>query len=119
MLHVLSSMVFVLILAGVYFRRRRPDLHTRLMTAAFACDVSLVLYIELSRQAIETVVGNGTGLIWFHATISTLVLLAYVAQFALGRRMRAGIDTPRRVHALLGIVFVTLRSLNYATSFLV
>jgi hypothetical protein len=89
------------------------------MAAAFVCDLLLVLYIEASRHAVETVVGRGTSLIWFHATVSTLVLVAYVAQIALGRRMLAGVHTSRRVHALLGIAFVTLRSLNYVTSFIV
>jgi hypothetical protein len=119
MLHLLSSIVFALILAGVWCRKRWPAVHVRLMTAAFVCDLLLVLYIEASRHAVETVVGRGTSLIWFHATISTLVLVAYIAQIVLGRQMLAGIRTPRRVHALLGIAFVTLRSLNYVTSFMV
>jgi hypothetical protein len=119
MLHALSSIVFALILGGVWSRKRWPAVHVRLMTAAFVCDLLLVVYIEVSRHAVETVVGRGTSLIWFHATVSTLVLVAYVVQIVLGRRMLAGIHASRRVHALLGIAFVTLRSLNYVTSFIV
>jgi hypothetical protein len=47
------------------------------------------------------------------------VIVAYVAQIALGRRMLAGVRAPRRVHMMLGIAFVTLRSLNYITSYMV
>ena len=119
MLHVLSSIVLGFIVAGLWARRHRPDLHIRLMTAAFVCDLLLVLYIEGTRHAVEKVVGAGTSLVWFHATISTLVLVAYVAQIALGRRVLAGIRASRRVHAALGITFVSLRLVNYVTSFLV
>ncbi len=119
MLHLLSSIVLVLILTGLWFRQRRPALHVRLMSAAFACDLLLVLYIEASRHAVEKVAVAGSSLIWFHAAVSTLVLVAYVAQIALGRRMLAGVRTPRRVHLALGITFVSLRSLNYVTSFMV
>jgi hypothetical protein len=119
MLHMLSSIVVLLIATGLWVRHRRPDLHLRLMTAAFVCDLLLVIYIEATRHAVEKVVGRGTSLIWFHATVSTLVIVAYVAQIALGRRMLAGVHTPRRVHALLGMAFVSLRSLNYVTSFMI
>ncbi len=119
MLHILSSVVLGLIVAGLWARRHRPDLHMRFMTAAFVCDLLLVLYIEGTRQAVEKVVGGGTSLIWFHATISTLVLVAYVAQIAIGRRVLAGIRASRRVHATLGITFVSLRLVNYVTSFMV
>jgi hypothetical protein len=119
MLHLLSSIVLLLIAAGLWVRHRRPDVHLRLMTAAFVCDLLLVVYIEVTRHAVETVASRGTSLIWFHAAISTLVILAYIAQIALGRRMLAGVRTPRRVHALMGIAFVTLRSLNYVTSYMV
>jgi hypothetical protein len=117
-LHILSSLVFGLILTGLWFRRRSQVVHVRLMTAAFLCDLLLVVYIEASRHAVETVATRGNSLIWFHAAVSVLVLAGYVAQIAIGRRMLAGIRTPRRVHIALGVAFVGLRSLNYVTSFM-
>jgi hypothetical protein len=119
MLHLLSSIVVLLIASGLWLRHRRPDLHLRLMTAAFVCDLLLVVYIEATRRAVEKVASSGTPLIWFHAAVSTLVIVTYVAQIAVGRRMLAGSHTPRRVHAALGITFATLRSLNYVTSFMI
>ncbi|MEZ5284154.1 MAG: chemotaxis protein CheW [Vicinamibacterales bacterium] len=119
MLHLISTFVMGLIGAGFVSRRRRPELHVQLMTAAFVLDVLLVLYIEATRHAVETVAAATTPLIWFHATVSLLVLGGYAAQWQLGRRMRAGLVTSRRLHAFIGIAFVSLRSLNYVTSFLV
>ena len=119
MLHVLSTIVLLLIATGLWLRHRRPDLHLRVMTSAFVCDLVLLVYIEATRHAVETVATRGTRIIWFHAAISTLVIVTYIAQIAVGRRMLAGIAAPRRVHAVLGITFATLRSLNYVTSFMV
>ena len=118
MLHLLSSLVFVLIVMGVWCRHRRPALHIRLMTAAFVSDVLLVLYIEATRHAVETVARGTRPLVWVHATVSVLVIAAYVTQLTLGRRVLAGVHTSRRVHAVVGMTFVSLRSLNYVTSFL-
>ena len=70
----------------------------KLMIAAFATDVLLVLYIEITRHAVETVVTTVRPLIWFHAGISLAV---------------------RVKHRYLGFTFCVLRSLNYITSFMV
>jgi uncharacterized membrane protein YozB (DUF420 family) len=119
MLHILSTVVVLLIAGGLWVRHRQPRVHLRLMMAAFCCDMGLLVYIEATRHAVETVATRGTPLIWFHAAISSLVVLAYIAQIALGRRMLLGLAAPRRVHAVLGITFAALRSLNYITSFMV
>ena len=97
MLHALSTVVLALVAAGLLVRRR-PALHLRLMIAAFVVDLSLVLYIEATRHAVETVAATSSAFILFHATVSLLVLAAYVTQFALGRRVLAGIHTARRTH---------------------
>jgi hypothetical protein len=88
------------------------------MTAAFACDVLLVLYIEATRHAVASVAQSAMPLVWFHAAVSVLVLAAYAAQWTLGRRLAAGARTSRRAHAVVGATFVGLRSLNYVTSLL-
>jgi hypothetical protein len=119
MLHLLSFVVLCLIAAGVWCRHRRPGLHIRLMIAAFVCDVLLVVYIEATRHAVERVARATAPMIWFHATVSVLVLAAYVAQLALGRRVLAGAHTSRRMHVAVGVTFVSLRLANYVTSFLV
>ncbi|MFA5907762.1 MAG: hypothetical protein WC815_03195 [Vicinamibacterales bacterium] len=118
MLHALSTLVVMIVFAGV-MARKRPAIHLPLMVMAFVIDLSLVLYIEVTRHAVERVVGPAGPLIWFHASISTLVLLAYLGQITLGRRMLAGRATSRRAHIALGLTFCVLRGTNYVTAFMV
>ncbi len=119
MLHVASTFVLVVILCGLWFRNRNPQVHLRLMVAAFTADVLLVLYIEFTRHAVETVAARVRPMIWFHAGVSLAVLFCYVAMILLGRPMLAGRYETRRLHFVVGMAFVVLRSLNYVTSYLV
>ena len=118
MLHIVSTIVVLLILAGVV-TRRTPRVHLRWMTAAFILDMALLLYIELTCQAVEQVAAGTTPLLLFHAGVSLLVVGAYAGQIALSRRMLAGIRAPRQAHLVLGITFCALRCLNYVTSVMV
>ena len=117
MLHVISTIVLILVTAGV-LSRQQPALHLRFMAAAFIVDFALVVWIEGTRHAVEKVASQPGALLWFHATISLLVLAAYIGQIALGTRILKGIQTSRQVHIALGIAFCVLRSLNYVTSFM-
>ncbi len=118
MLHALSTLVVLIVTAGV-MARRRPAIHVPLMVTAFAIDLGLVIYIEVTRHVVERVLGPAGPLIWFHATVSTLVLLAYLGQITLGRRLLAGRTASRRAHLALGVAFCVLRSTNYITAFMV
>ncbi|MBL9169400.1 MAG: hypothetical protein JNN07_16795 [Verrucomicrobiales bacterium] len=118
MLHWLSTVVLLLILAGVY-SRKKPKIHLRYMLAAFVLDVSLVLYIEITRHAVEKVAHHTGLLLWFHVLVSVAVLTAYVAQIQLGRRIMNGFIASRQTHIRLGLTFCTLRLVNYITSFMI
>ncbi|HXG48335.1 MAG TPA: hypothetical protein VNO52_11975 [Methylomirabilota bacterium] len=120
-LHLVSTLVLLLIAAGVY-HRKRTRLHLMLMSAAFTLDVALVLYIELTRHAVEKTVNpaHHTGpLLWFHIIVSVGVLIAYVWQIQLGRRLLAGLVASRGLHLRLGVTFCALRLINYVTSFMI
>lgn len=119
MLHLASSIVVVLLAVGLWFRHRRPQLHLRLMISAFVMDLLLVLYIEISRHAVEKVVTRVSPLLWFHAGVSVGVLLCYVAMILLGQGVLAGQAESRKRHFAMGMTFVALRSLNYVTSYMV
>jgi len=119
MLHGISTLVLVLIAAGLWFRSRRRAVHLGFMISAFVVDLSLVLYIELTRHAVEKVAAHVHLLLWFHAGVSLVVLLCYAAMVTLGWRMVNGRTELRHLHRTLGITFVVFRSLNYITSFLV
>jgi hypothetical protein len=118
MLHLISTGVMLLVGAGLYFRRGRPSLHWKLMVAAFVIDIALVLYIEFARQAVEGLPEAGP-LLLFHVAVSLFVIVGYLTMFVLGSRLLRGRADTRLAHRNVGIAFVTLRSLNYVTSFLV
>jgi hypothetical protein len=117
-LHVASTLVVALVLAGLS-NRRRPPVHRAFMVSAFMIDLLLVLYIEATRHAVETVVTGVHPLLWTHAAISIAVLICYALMIGLGRRLFAGALEVRLTHRNLGIAFCVLRSLNYVTSFFV
>ena len=119
MLHLISTGVLVLIAAALWFRKRNRIIHMRLMISAFAVDVLLVLYIEITRHAVEKVATHVRPLLWFHAGVSLAVLICYVVMILLGRPMLAGKYESRTMHRTVGIAFVVLRSLNYVTSYMV
>jgi hypothetical protein len=119
MLHLISTLVLVIVAVGFWLRRRRNAIHIRLMISAFLIDLCLLVYIEYSRHAVQKVVASTHPVVWFHATVSVVVLLCYVLMIHLGRGVLAGNPTARKRHQMLGIVFVILRSLNYITSYLV
>src|SRR5271156_699953 len=119
MLHLASTGVLLLIAAGLWFRKRNPRIHLRLMSTAFAADVLLVLYIEVTRHAVEKVASHARPLLWFHAGVSVAVLLCYVLMILLGRPMLSGRYETRALHRTVGMALVTLRGLNYVTSFMV
>jgi hypothetical protein len=118
MLHAISTIVLLLIAAGVYYRKE-SRLHLRLMLAAFIVDVSLVIWIEATRHAVEKVAHHTGLLLWFHVAVSVAVLVAYIAQIQLGRKILHGFVASRSLHIRLGLTFCTLRLLNYITSFMI
>jgi hypothetical protein len=119
MLHLASSLVLVVLAVGLWLRHRCPQWHLRLMISAFVLDVLLVLYIEISRHAVEKVVAHVSPVIWFHAGVSVGVLLCYVTMILLGPGVLAGQERSRSWHRSVGLTFVVLRTLNYVTSYMV
>lgn len=144
MLHLISTLVLLILGAGVYYRRKQ-EVHKILMVTAFALDVSLLLYIELTRSAVATVASGPKSIVWIHAAISLVVLGLYIVQLGLGRKLLINLafapassvsqtssatsqsltsgatwndDSTRKLHRNLGIAFLTFRVLNYATAFL-
>ena len=118
MLHGISTLALILIFAGVYFRKKRA-LHMSLLLSAFVIDVLLVLYIELTRHAVEKVVSNSGPLLWFHVFVSVVALGLYVFQVRLGYLLYRGIQASRGLHIKCGMAFILFRVMNYITSFMV
>ncbi len=94
------------------------------MITAFALDLSLVLSIELRRQAIEKVLVNHSSFVWFHVSVSILVLVLYITLSWTGivmSRLKPGKELneslARNIHRAASMIFVLLRLTNYVTSF--
>lgn len=116
MLHVESTIVLLIIATGLFVRRKYPIWHIRMMSCAFVFDLTLLIYIEASRHAIEKVVHHVSPMVYFHVAISVGVLLNYAAMIYLGRSVLKGNRASRSTHRNLGITFVVLRGMNYVTA---
>lgn len=125
---MISTIVLVLIAFGLIFRRQNK-VHIACMVLAFVIDLALVLYIEITRHAIESVGVQMTqqtatqsmpsALLGFHVAVSVLTLVLYVAQFRVGYKLLKGHQVTRAFHRRLGYAFVVCRLANYITSFFV
>ncbi len=117
---LVSSFVVFLIAVGIFFHRK-TEVHIPIMASAFVIDVALVLIIELQRHAVEKVVGEVTAtspsaFVIFHATVSLLVILFYIALGITGSKLLKD-KTKRSIHKKLAYAFIALRLINYITSF--
>jgi hypothetical protein len=115
--YLMSTVVLALIASGV-LSRRRPRRHRRFMIGALGADVFLVLYVELSRHAVETASHSTRPIVWVHAGTSVLVLCLYAVLLRLGLLLSRGVRVHRSVHFRVGVLFCALRLCNYVTSFL-
>lgn len=118
----ISTLVLIIIALGLVFRHNRR-IHIPLMSAAFIIDLSLVLIIELQRQAIENVIVNNNLFVWFHVSVSSLVLVTYIVLAITGSKISKIPKSPElyqskliKIHKLSSILFVILRLTNYVTS---
>ncbi len=89
------------------------------MVSAFAVDMALILYIEITREAVEQLFDGVHPLLWFHVGVSLAVVLSYIGMILLGRRMLRREVSVQGVHRKLGLTFCVLRAVNYGTNFMI
>lgn len=123
MLFAISTLVLLLIALGWRFRNE-PKRHIPCMAAAFAIDFGLLLYIEITRHAVETLgktikTPSHGGLLFFHVSVSALMLILYFVQIGTGIALARKLPVNRSFHRQAAYLFVTCRLLNYVTSFFV
>mgnify|MGYP006189615613 CR=1 FL=1 len=113
-----SLCIVLLMIIGIYFRRRR-SLHIKIMSTAMIWDVILILQIELSRSAIvkaSNALGNAMALN-IHVTIAVSTVLLYGLMVYTGRALMNGKNEFRKRHKILGYTTFCMRVLTFVTSF--
>jgi uncharacterized membrane protein YozB (DUF420 family) len=119
-----GSLLVCGIIAFGFAKRHDRRVHIRAMTVAFILDMALLGWIEISRQAVEKSLALGGRqapgpLLGFHIFVSVLVILLYIAQVVLGRRLLSGSEAVRAWHRGSGRAFLCARGLNLVTSFMI
>lgn len=116
-LKVLSAFVCLLIVIG-FVNRSRKKVHISMMLSALVIDVGIVLYLELTRQVIESIPQRDmTPLLIFHICLSVAVLILYGVQVYTGIKNARGQRSS--VHPKTAIIFLVTRFGNLITSYMV
>lgn len=118
---VQSAIILGLLYFGAFTALKNRDRHTKLMTGAIIWDLILVLQIELSRKAINTAtqVTTNSMLMNFHIAIAITVVVLYGFMYFYGRKILKGDNSKRKLHKILGIITLTLRTSTFITSFII
>lgn len=113
-----SLCIVILMLAGVYFRRRRST-HVKIMSVAMIWDVLLILQIELSRSAIlkASKAMDNALMLNIHVSIAVSTVILYAFMVHSGRKLLSGQHQFRQRHKLLGWTTLSMRLLTFITSF--
>jgi len=113
-----SLCIVLLMLAGIYFRRRR-EIHIKIMSLAMIWDVILILQIELSRSAILKATKALTNplILNIHITIAVTTVVLYGFMVYTGRKLLSGENQIRPRHRFLGWTTLSMRILTFITSF--
>lgn len=115
-LELLSMLAFVLLLIG-YVNRRRTRVHIPIMVTAFMIDMAIVVFIELSRGAIDRAQTKMGALMLVHIGFSIVTIVLYITQIV------TGVRRVRRVggggHGRSGIALLACRFGNLVTALLV
>lgn len=115
-LKLLSILAFLLLLAG-YGARRKKAAHIALMLTAFVIDMGIVVYIEVTRDALASAKAKMGPLMIVHIALSVAVLVFYAGQIVSGVRKARG--RASRWHATGGPLLLLTRFGNLVTSFMV
>ena len=88
------------------------------MLTGISLDIILVLYLELSRNAVDTALSfKLEPIAQAHIAVSTLALILYFPLLYLGYKLSKGEQTKRQIHKKLGITAYSLRTLGFIFMF--
>jgi uncharacterized membrane protein YozB (DUF420 family) len=114
--HLVSGLAYVLIIIGMFSIKHRKR-HRALMLAAFTIDMSLVLFLELTRDATGQALEFPNGMLGFHISMSILTVILYFVLIPMGFKMYKGNLEIKKIFRPLAYIFLLSRTLNFITSF--
>ncbi|MBZ0137783.1 MAG: hypothetical protein K8I27_15565 [Planctomycetes bacterium] len=112
---ILNGGVLLWLIIGVFLKRRHP-LHMMWMTAGFALDTALLLFIELDRKATGQLFAPMGPWLVVHIVIATVLLFWYPMLIFSGGKVSAG--KPKGFHKKIAFTFFVLRFLLWVTAVL-
>jgi len=117
----IATLAYSLLVIGLSYRRIDTKIHARLMSAGMFTDLSLVLVLEVLRNAIDTATSfTMTPLQQMHILTSSLAVLFYFPVLLLGViRLKSNEKTLKSYvwHKRLGIVAFCFRTLGFIFMF--
>ncbi len=114
----IATVSYGMLLTGAFLARRNPKLHGSLMVTGASIDLTLVLFLEFSRDAIAEAVSLQMTLPQqLHIAFSTLAVLLYFPMAWLGWRAYQGSSSTRLAHRRLGYVTLAFRTLGFLLMF--
>lgn len=108
----------VLMLAVGLAMRRNRKVHPPLMGLCFVLDLGLVLYLELTRGAVNTAVTTDSRILTFHVAVAVATIVLYLVLVPSGYKLLKG-GGNRGLHRKAALAFVVCRVLTYLTAFLI
>lgn len=114
-----ASFAYFLMVLGMYYRRKNRRAHRKLMFSAMGIDLSLVLLLEIQRNAVETVAALDLSPLQFgHVLASALAVTLYLPMVLLGKKLWREENAQTRLwHKRIGITAFALRSLGFLLMF--
>jgi len=110
-MYIATAMWLLMVLGFLNSKNRR--LHVPLVLTAMLGDLVLVLYLEFTREAVETALQFKMKMLQqIHIGVSTIALILYFPLTYLGFQMLKGNYQFRTLHRKLALTTLTFRSLG-------
>lgn len=113
-----SFLGLMLLVLGLALRRDRTK-HPPIMVTAFVLDLVLVLYLELTRGAIDRATQLVSQLLTVHVSFAVSALVLNIALLVTGYRIYTGKAAGFTTHRRLACAFMACRVATFLTAFVI
>ena len=115
----IATLAWCLLMIG-YYKRRERRFHIPLVLSGIILDYALVLYLQFTRDAIQTAISFKLTLLQqMHIGVSTIAILMYLPIIWFGLKLVNGTASPmeRALHGRLARFALALRTLGFGLMF--